>query len=181
MINKHLLICYPRSGSNYFQIAWTQKTNKHIACFRASKHIKHVIDSPDIEKIAIIRNPIDSIASSLLIGIVHEDRGLSFEEMIKYSIEEYETIYDIILNRADYIIDISDFDDLDKIINYICKKDIGKINKQNITNKLDSMKKYSKTFIDHAEYSNIKEIMMLQNLETCKKLYSLAYEKRLVV
>lgn len=181
MINKHILISYPRSGSNYFQLAWKQKTNKYIPCFRTSKHVRHVFSSHDVEKIALIRNPVDSISSSLLIGIVHEDKMLPFEHMVEYSISEYEKIYELILKDADYIIDISDFNKIDKIINYIYKKDLKNTDEDKIINDLNEIKKYSRTFIKNEQYPEIKDIVMKENLEKSVELYNLAYIKRLVV
>jgi hypothetical protein len=176
-----VLYSYPRSGSNYFQEAWIQKTQTAIPCFRETKMIKHVLENYELITLALIRDPIESIASRALISVEHEKNDLTLNNYIDYSISEYKKIYQIILDNAKYIININDFDKIDMIIDKIYNKKMIAIDEDLINNNLSKIPKYSPTFKEHDQYEELLQIVGTKDIEECYFLYWAANEKRIMV
>jgi hypothetical protein len=177
MIKKHsfVLASYPRSGTNYFEKAWRQKTGKSITVFRDPKRIQSVTEIERLEVISTIKKPMSSIVSRTMIYF-HEDPGQPMKDTIKQSVIDYENTYTSIINGSDHIIDVSCFDNLDIIIDKITGKTNKKIDSSTINSELESMESYSRTFIEHEEYENIKGWVSEHDLSRCEELYLQAYE-----
>ncbi len=181
MRSEHLLVSYPRSGSNYFQLAWREKNKQHLECLRTSKLVYELSKENDKKIIGLIRNPIDAIASRVLISNTHENTFGTQEEMIKFSISEYIMIYHFIVKSADYIVDISDLDKIDKVIETISGVLSDPVNNDVIKDKLNQIPDYSTTFLSHEDYEAILNTVKSMDLELCQALYEIAYSKRLMV
>ena len=150
----YVLGSFPRSGTNYFEKAWKQKTGKKIVVFRLSKYIEVLSKQEGLEIISTIREPLSSLVSRTMIYL-HEDAQQPIEQTIDKSVIDYINIYKAIIDGSHHIIDISKFDHLDYIIDDITKKENKKIDKNKINEELDSMDRYSRTFIGHEEYQKI--------------------------
>jgi hypothetical protein len=181
LTGEYVLYSYPRSGSNYFQEAWIQKTQTAIPCFRETKIIKNILENYNFITLALIRDPIDSIASRTLISIEHEKTKVSLDDFINYSILEYKKIYQIILDNAKYIININDFDKIDMIIDKIYNKKMIAIDEDLINNNLSKIPTYSPTFKEHDQYEELLQIVGTKDIEECYFLYWAANEKRIMV
>lgn len=179
--SRHVIVSYPRSGSNYFQLAWKEKNNEYIRCIRTSEMIKHIVEDSSLIVIGLIRNPIDSITSRILISKTHEKSFEKDESAINFALSEYIKMYEFVINRADFIVDLSNFDKIDKIIETILNSGNTPMNEENIKNSLSNIENYSPSFISHDDYKKFKYIVKNHDLETQNKLYSLAYNKRLMV
>jgi len=171
----YVLWSYPRSGTNYFERAWKQKTGKNITVFRTPGYADVLSKQDNLEIISTIREPFASLVSRTMI-YYHEPAHRPIEETIWYSIESYKKIYTSITNVSDHIIDMSCFDNLDLIIDKITGKENKKINKEQIDRSLDNIGQYSKTFIGHEDYEKFSEWVTKYNISYCKELYSKAYD-----
>ena len=170
----YVLGSFPRSGTNYFEKAWKQKTGKKIVVFRLSKYIEVLSKQEGLEIISTIREPLSSLVSRTMIYL-HEDSQQPIEQTIDKSVIDYINIYKAIIDGSHHIIDISKFDHLDYIIDDITKKENKKIDKNKINEELDSMDRYSRTFIGHEEYQKILGWVTEYDLTECKDLYWKAY------
>lgn len=179
--SKHVVVSYPRSGSNYFQLAWKEKNKEYIGCIRTSEMINSVMDDSSLIVIGLIRNPIESITSRVLISKTHEKFFQKDENAIDFALSEYKAMYQFIVDRADFIVDLSNFDQIDKIIETISKSGHAPINEDNIQNSLNNIKNYSPSFVVHEDYEKVKNVIKSHDLETHDKLYNLAYKKRLMI
>lgn len=171
----YALASYPRSGTNYFERAWKQKTGRAITVFRQAKQIKSLSSVNGLEIVSTIKPPLQSIISRTMIYF-HEDAKQPIEATVKQSVKDYEDIYISIISDSDHIIDISQFDKLDAIIDLITNKDNKKIDSEKINQELDSISRYSRTFVGHEEYDRISEIVLSYDLDRCKELYDQAYK-----
>lgn len=181
MSNKHILVSYPRSGSNYFQLAWRQKTKKHIDCIRSSKVLASVHQSDSLSVIGLTRDPIEAIPSRFLITQTHEKFIGTSKDALEFSISEYIKIYKFIIEVSEYIIDLSDFTNIDKIIEHISGLESNPIAVDQINDRISKIHNYSPSFTEHEDYENAKNILKTYDLSECYALYDLAYSKRLVV
>jgi hypothetical protein len=179
--SKYLIVSYPRSGSNYFQLAWKEKNNEHIQCIRTSQMIKTIAEDSSLKIIGLIRNPIDSITSRILINQTHEKFFKKDETEINFAISEYTKVYQFIIDRADFVVDLSNFDQIDKIIETVLNSSSTAVDQENIKNSLNNIKNYSPSFIGHKNYEDIRKVIESHDLKIHNSLYALAYRKRIVV
>jgi len=179
--SNHVIVSYPRSGSNYFQLAWKEKNDEYIRCFRTYEMIKPIIENSSLIVIGLIRNPVDSITSRVLIYKTHEKFFKNEQSEIDFSLSEYIKIYKFIIDRADFIVDLSSFDQIDKVIETISSSEQTLVNKDNIDSGLNNIQNYSPSFIGHEDYERVRNLIKKQDLETHNALYNLAYKKRLMV
>jgi hypothetical protein len=181
MRSEHLLVSYPRSGSNYFQLAWREKTKQHIECLRSSKMVYGISEDNDKKIVGLIRSPIEAITSRILIVKTHEYTAGTEYDVVKFSISEYVKIYHYIVKNADYIVDISDLDKIDKLVETISGVLSDPVDDDVIKDKLKQIPDYSTTFVAHKDYEAILSTVKGMDLELCQALYEIAYSKRLMV
>jgi len=179
--SNHVIVSYPRSGSNYFQLAWKEKNDEYIRCVRTYEMIKPIIENSSLIVIGLIRNPVDSITSRVLIHKTHEKFFKNEQSEIDFALSEYIKIYKFIIDRADFIVDLSSFNQIDKVIETISSSEQTLVNKDNIYSGLNDIQNYSPSFIGHEDYERVRNVIKKQDLETHNSLYNLAYKKRLVV
>jgi hypothetical protein len=179
--SKYLIVSYPRSGSNYFQLAWKQKNKQHARCIRTSKTIASIPEDNFLIIIGLIRNPIDAVSSRILISQTHETFFGTEQDARDFAISEYIKIYQFILDKASFIVDLSNFDQIDRIIETISNLDSNPINKDQIVNSINAINNYSSSFVEHKDYEKVKNILKSYDLEACNDLYNRAYQKRLMV
>jgi hypothetical protein len=179
--SKHLIVSYPRSGSNFFQLAWKEKNNEHIQCIRTSQMIKTIEEDNSLKIIGLIRNPIDSITSRILINKTHEKFFEKDETAISFALSEYAKIYQFIIDRADFVVDLSNFDKIDIIIETILNSSSTAADQENIKNSLNNIKNYSPSFISHEDYDSVRKVTESHDLKIQNNLYRLAYRKRMMV
>lgn len=170
----YVLASFPRSGTNYFKIAWKQKTGRDLQVYRIAKDIQGLSHIENIEVISTIKEPISSLISRTMIYF-HEYSYMPIPDTIEYSIQSYEDIYEWIISNSPHIIDTSKFSDLDNIIDTITGKDNKKLDHDLINQELDNKEKYSRTFVDHDRYQEISEMVLRHDLSRCKQLYEQAY------
>jgi hypothetical protein len=179
MKSDYVIVSYPRSGSNYFQLSWKEKNKQHIDCLRSSKLAYKIEKDEKTKIIGLIRTPINAISSRIIIGKTHET---AFGKVkTDFAIEEYIELYHFIIKNADFIVDISDLDKVDKIIETISGLNSEPVNTDRIKEKLDNMSNYSPTFANHEDYESIINILKDIDTELCHALYDIAYAKRLMV
>lgn len=169
-----VLASFPRSGTNYFQKAWKQKTNRSIAVFRRVKEIQSLSKIPNLEIISTIKPPLPSLISRTMIYL-HEDPRQPIENTVSQSIQDYQSIYSSIVSDSHHIIDVSRFDYLDAIIDLITKKENESISPEKIKIELDAIADYSRTFLDHEKYKEMSDVVLQHDLSACEELYTKAY------
>jgi hypothetical protein len=179
--SNHIIVSYPRSGSNYFQLAWKEKNDEYIRCIRTYDMVEPIIKNSSLIIIGLIRNPIDSITSRVLIHKTHEKFFKNEQSEIDFALSEYIKMYQFILDRADFIVDISSFDQIDKVIETISNSEQTIVNKNNIDDGLNGIQNYSPSFIGHEDYERVRNVIKKCDLEVHNTLYNLAYKKRLMV
>jgi hypothetical protein len=177
----HVIVSYPRSGSNYFQLAWKDKNKQHVECLRSSKLIYKISKNDNKKIIGLIRNPVDAISSRVLIGRTHENTSGTEEDMVKFSISEYIMIYHYIIKNAHFIVDISDLSKVDKLVETISGLQSSPIDQGILQNKLNNIPNYSASFVGHKDYDATIDIVKNMDIELCQALYDIAYSKRLMV
>lgn len=180
MKRTHIVVSYPRSGSHYFQLAWKQKNKKHIQCVRSHKEIQNTLFDNTII-IGLIRDPIEAISSRILITQTHEKFFDTVENATEFAISEYINIYKFIVDRSDFIIDLSDFKKIDKLIDCISDSGSTLIDEDKIVSAINRIPKYSPTFLDHEDYDITVNSLKDYDLSHCYSIYKDAYSKRLVV
>jgi hypothetical protein len=178
---KHILVSYPRSGSNYFQLAWKEKNKQHIECLRSSRLIYKIEKDEKVKIIGLIRNPLEAISSRILMDKTYKN-GLNVEDsVIDFSVEEYIKIYKFIINNADFIVDTSELKNVDKLIEFISGISSVQISNDEIKNRLINIPYYSYSFVGHEDYETTVNSLKNVDIELCQVLYHEAYAKRLVV
>jgi hypothetical protein len=90
-------------------------------------------------------------------------------------------IYHFIVKSADYIVDISDLDKIDKLVETISGVLSDPVNDDVIKDKLNQIPDYSTTFVAHEDYEAISNTLKSMDLELCQALYDISYSKRLMV
>jgi hypothetical protein len=178
MKSDYIIVSYPRSGSNYFELSWKEKNKQHIDCLRSSKLAYEIEKDEKTKIIGLIRNPVEAISSRIIIGKTHEPTPIIETD---FAIEEYIKIYHFIIKNADFIVDISDLDKIDKIIETISGLTSKPINTDVIKEKLNNMSNYSPTFVNNDYYEPTVNILKNTDTELCQALYEIAYAKRLMV
>jgi hypothetical protein len=177
---QHVLVSYPRSGSNYFQLAWKEKNKESLECIRTSNRLEQIQEGKKI--IGLIREPLDSISSRFLITETHENNyNLSKEVRVEYAVSEYIKIYEFLNKEAEFLVSILDFVKIDKVINTIYGKNSDPVNQEAIKDKLGRIGKYSTTFVEHENYQMARDLVQQYDLSVCKRLYKDLYQKRLMV
>jgi hypothetical protein len=178
MKSDYIIVSYPRSGSNYFQLSWKEKNKQHIDCLRSSKLAYEIEKDEKTKIIGLIRNPVEAISSRIIIGKTHEPTPIIEAD---FAIEEYIKIYHFIIKNADFIVDISDLDKVDKIIETISGLTSEPVNHDRIKDKLNNIPDYSSSFVNHEDYQSTINILQNMDTELCQALYDIAYAKRLMV
>lgn len=165
---------FPRSGTNYFEKAWKQKTGENITVFRDTSLIKVLPTHRNVCMISTIKEPLPSIVSRTMIYF-HEYTPTPMKETIEFSINDYKEVYKTIVLGASHIVDVSSFNNLDNIIDQITNKINKPIHKETIDEQLEKIPNYSKSFIYHKDYEKISRWVSEHDLSECNDLYWQAY------
>jgi hypothetical protein len=159
-------------------LSWKEKNKQHIDCLRSSKLAYEIKKDEKTKIIGLIRNPVDAISSRIIIKKTHEPSPIIEAD---FAIEEYIQIYHFIIKNADFIVDISDLDKVDKIIETISGLTSEPVNHDRIKDKLNNMPNYSASFVNNDYYEPTVNILKNMDTELCQALYEIAYAKRLMV
>lgn len=179
--SEHLLISYPRSGSNYFQLAWREKTKQNLDCLRSLKMVYEIPKDNTKKIIGLIRSPIEAITSRVLIFKTYENLFDTEEHVYDFSISEYIKFYHYIIKNSDFIVDNSDLKNIDKLVDTISGLSTDPLDNYIVKNKLRKIPYYSTTFVAHRDYESTYNTISSMDIELCQALYEIAYSKRLMV
>jgi hypothetical protein len=132
----------------------------------------HPVSTKD-PTVTVVRNPIESIASSIILDINGKNLN-KFEYLANYEIAKYDFFTNYILKTNRMIIDFNDIDKINEIVECISKTFKIPYREEKLNLSMDGEKSHLLSSKSHNMYEEVLDFLNNSDLSACYEAYNKA-------
>jgi hypothetical protein len=166
MSDKLLVNTYRRSGTVFLSTHLSSALNVVVEAHH------HPI-STDIPTVSMVRDPIESITSSVILDLYGRN-AQDFKYIADYEIHKYEFFTEHLLKTQRVIFDFKDINKIDNIIEHVATTFDIEYRQNRLTPILERSESHLLSSKDHSLYKDVHSFIRNSNLEKCYESYNKA-------